>query len=57
MVNRISSYIGQQTDKPLLLSMLKWDRGILKKAQQIHKKGELPRPKCFHNGIILIVNS
>ena len=55
MVNRISSYIGQQTDKPLLLSMLKWDRGILKKAQQIHKKGELPRPKCFHNGIILIV--
>ena len=23
---------------------------------ELKTKGELPRPKCFHNGIILIVN-
>ena len=41
-------------------------RGISSQYSQIQKKvgekwakekGELPRPRCFHNGIILIVNS
>ena len=27
------------------------------KKKRAKEKGELPRPGCFHNGIILIVNS
>jgi len=46
---------GLKGDKKVGLTKKEW----IKKGKRVIdiKKGELPRLKCFHNGIILIVNS
>lgn len=46
-----SSEIYGQKNAPVLK-----DEGDLNVLILVKKKGELPRLKCFHNGIILIVN-